>query len=239
MKGDLSKLAQGISLSSQQTAANTAFVSNPETCVMQAAPGPTPGTTALDVAQFIQSACGYFELSVDGTNSTITADVIWGLGGCIEAGNGTINKQLYRYQTNAFGVDVETWTDAFTEVGTPNASMGSSDYLNHCVFDNQPIIIGAIQFTPASNDTAVATLKNRSWRTQSLGVAGNFSNCKVDIAADRCSPCFNSDDNIIQWGLTTAISGTTPLSILLPDGIAGTFRFCTKSKGITYDFIEC
>lgn len=240
MKGDLSRIATGTFQPQPiQNPSNTMYMASAEQCSMQPTPGPTPGTTAIDPSQLIQRACGYFELDVNASATTVTADVIWGFGPLI-AGNGTINKQLYTFPGIEFAVDTAGFTDAFTEVGTANASAGSSAYINDMILPGQPYIIGGVTFTDGGSAAGVfATQATQPWISQNLQMAANFESTKLPLSPNKCSPCINDTFNVIQWDFTAPISRTTPLSLRVKDGLIGSFRFCTKSNGVTYDFIEC
>ena len=241
MKGDLLKIAQGTYdvPTPNNGQKDPIYVKNAEACGLQPSPAPTPSSTSIDPTQLVQRAAGYFEMNVDATATALSTDVIWGFGGGIEGGNGAINKQLYSYPANAFAVDTPAFSDAFTQNGTLNASAGSSDYLNSAIFSITPFIVGPIQFTDSASDAgAFAALKNRAWSSESLSVGGNFGLTKNSLDADRCSPCFNSNDNVLQWTLTVPISNITPLTLLVPDGLKGTFRICVKSNGVNYDLID-
>lgn len=214
------------------------LVSNPNYCQMTPTPSPTKSTIPIDPNNLIQNACGYFEMDVDNSNTAATS-VIWGFGGGIVAGNGTQNKALYEYPNLAFAVDTEVFKDGYTEQTTTYASAASSNYLNGFVFGYIPMIIADVTFQSTGTTASYNTLSKTPWIGQSLQPWGNFYQAKLPFAPDICNPCFNSDNSTIHWGFTAGISATTPLTISIPAGAAGTFRFCVKGYASTPNFTDC
>lgn len=219
------------------------MVSNPNYCNMNTNAPATKSTIKIDPNNLIQNACGYFEMDVDSTSTSVSAAAIWGFGGGIVASNGTINKQLYKYPSNAFAVDTDGFKDAFTRVGTLNNQAGSSAYLNEFILGYQNILVGDITFRDKGSNTGVyTTLASTPFIAQTVQSWGNFYQGSLSFDPDLCNPCFNDDTQAIHWGTGNdgaPISASTPLSILIPEGTKGTFRFCTKGYAPTQDFIEC
>lgn len=218
---------------------NGTVVTNPNYCNMSPKPQPTRSTIPIDPNNLIQNSCGYFEMDVDYSNTSASASVIWGFGGGITAGNGTQNRALYSYPTNAFAVDTATFLDGYTVNTTTYASAAASNYLNGNIFGYVPMIIADVTFQSTGTTGSYNTLAKTPFIGQSVQPWANFYKARLAFAPDLCNPCFNSDNNAIHWGFTAPISATTPLSIVTPAGTVGTFRFCIKGYASTPQFTDC
>lgn len=217
------------------------LVQNSTGCGIKSNPTPTQQSVPLDSGTLIGRACGYFEIDVDTTATAISTGLLWILGINANPENEAVIRRLYsNVPTNATVFDTETSVDGIPGDGTTFANFGLTDYLNQAIFGTHSVLIESITYKSEGSTANFAAVKATSWLAKGLHLEGNYENSKLNIAPDRCSPCFNSDDDVVEWKLGgLPISDTEALMFVLPDATDGVFRFCVGSVARVQNYVPC
>lgn len=213
-------------------------VANPSPCALVPNPIATRQGYDINPQNLVSDVCGYFGIDVD-NSATNATKVIYVLGGCVDEGD-EIATTLFALPAGTLAVNSATFKDGNCKTGAIFTNSGLTARLNHCDFVGAPRIVGTITFMDeGSSDASFASFKRACWYIFAENVSGNFNLKAYDLKPEICSPCFNSNDKVVQWIGSIPVSEASGGAIAIPAGLVGQFEFCVVGDALNRRFTDC
>lgn len=232
------RLASGLPANDQSGVSQQVVgVNNPSPCALVPNPIATKQGYDINPQNLVSDVCGYFGIDID-NSATNATKVVYVIGGCVDEGD-EIASTLFALPAGTLAVNSSTFLDGNCKTGAIFANSGLTARLNHCDFVGAPRVVGTITFMNEGDSTAFASFKRNCWYIFAENVSGNFNLKSYDLKPEICSPCFNSNDEVVQWIGTIPMSEATGGAIIIPKGLVGQFEFCVVSDASNRRFSDC
>jgi len=208
--------------------------SNPPVTVVQQGPGscgmvggqgmPTQAGVQLNPNNVVAATTGYIQMCI--TNDNPTVERVVPLGGGFD-GDAAVNYgNLIPFANAIIGTNIPGVRSCnnFYPAGGPLPAPPFPESGNAAAFQllNKLILGGGFsspQLTFQVVAGSVAELKTREVVVVSVNPFANFDDCVVRYEADPCSPCFNSDSNVVNYGGNFIASNRTMIFLPIPKAV--------------------
>lgn len=207
-------------------------VYNPSSCALVPAPQATKDSYRINLKDLVTKVCGFMAVELD-NSATNSVQVRWNLGlKDLDEGARELIQALFGIPTSpAVWASESTILFGTSKTGAIFEGNVFVPYLNN-IFETEPTIFGNITFMNRGDATAFQNFKRNAFQVYELNPSGNWSTSNYDLKPDICSPCFNSNDEVVQWSSGGLPAGsTTGLSIIIPANLKGQFEFCVVGTG--------
>jgi len=203
-------------------------------------PLPTAPTTAIDLTNMVQGACGIMALDIDNTSTVggSTAKLlVFGL-------NAVDGADVVVKGVNGITSPLTIASSSASILVAPSKNAGAftgqqfMTWLNE-QFCCQNILFGNIATTDLGSTAGFSAFRKGPINVFSDNIGGNFANSNYSLKPDLCNPCFNSSDDIGLWEGKFPSSANCGFTLVVPFGVKAQLEFQVIATAKTSDFAAC